>query len=71
MDKCIIFKNDNGYISVIFPSPDCELSLEEIAKKDVPTGKRYKFILSSEIPNREDRENWVVDDSLFTDGVGV
>ena len=43
----------------------------EIAKKDVPTGKKYKIVEDSEIPtDRSFRDAWVVDESDLTDGVG-
>ena len=46
-------------------------TVEEIAKKDVPTGKKYKIVEDSEIPtDRSFRDAWVVDESDLTDGVG-
>jgi hypothetical protein len=44
----IIFPNDNGGICACIPSG--ELSLEATAKKDVPAGKRYKFIDTTTLP---------------------
>lgn len=71
MSKVIIYKNDDGGVSVIYPSPDCNLTVNQIAKKDVPTGKPYKIINSSDLPPRETRAGWEVDDSYLTDGVGA
>lgn len=46
--------------------------MEEIAKKDVPTGKKYKIVDDSEIPaNKNFRDAWVVDEADLTDGVGA
>ena len=53
MNSRIIFPNDEGGVSVIVPAPECGLSIEEIAAKDVPAGKPYKIVDVSDIP--EDR----------------
>jgi len=66
----IIYKTDEGGIAVIVPAPECPLSLEEIAQKDVPTGVPYRIIDSSELPaDREFRNSW---EANFTnpDGYG-
>ena len=34
----IIYPNDEGGVAVITPAPECGLSIEEIARKDVPAG---------------------------------
>ena len=71
MDKRIIYKNDEGGVSVIVPC-DCGLTIEQIAAKDVPTGKPYKIADVSEIPtDRTQRNQWDVDDADLTDGVGA
>tara|TARA_B100001057_G_scaffold435483_1_gene465821 strand:- start:1068 stop:1283 length:216 start_codon:yes stop_codon:yes gene_type:complete len=70
MNKRIIYKNDDGSISIIIPA-DCGLTVEQIAKKDVPTGKSYKIVDISEVPSdREFRNAWTIDDAELTDGVG-
>ena len=72
MTKRIIYKNDNGGVSVIVPSPNATLTAGEIAAKDVPTGKPYKIVDVSEIPtDRTDRDLWDVDEADLTDGVGA
>lgn len=71
MNKRIIFQNDDGGISIIIPAPECGLTIEEIAAKDVPTGKPYKIVDVSEIPtDRTYRDAWTVDEEDLTDGVG-
>jgi hypothetical protein len=58
-NKRIIFPNDEGGVSIVVPAPDCELSLEQIAGKDVPAGKPYQIVDASEIPSsREYRNAW-------------
>lgn len=57
--KRIIFKNNDGGLSVIVPAPNCNLSIEEIAAKDVPPNTDYKIVDVSEIPtDREFRSAW-------------
>ena len=58
-NKRIIFPNDDGGVSILIPAPDCELSLEQIAGKDVPAGKPYQIVDASEIPDdRSYRNAW-------------
>jgi len=58
-NKRIIYPNDEGGVSIVVPAPDCELSLEQIAGKDVPAGKPYQIVDASEIPSsREYRNAW-------------
>jgi hypothetical protein len=58
-NKRIIYHNDEGGVSIVVPAPDCELSLEQIAGKDVPAGKPYQIVDASEIPDdRSYRNAW-------------
>jgi len=71
MTQRIIYQNDNGGVSVITPAPNCGLTIEQIARKDVPTGKPYKIVDGSEVPSdRTFRNAWEVDADTLTDGVG-
>tara|TARA_Y100000004_G_scaffold52459_1_gene58195 strand:- start:397 stop:621 length:225 start_codon:yes stop_codon:yes gene_type:complete len=73
MSKRILYKQDNGTISIIVPTADALqiMSIEEIARKDVPTGKAYKIVNASEISSdRTFRDAWTISDSELTDGVG-
>jgi hypothetical protein len=71
MDQRIIYQNDEGGVAIIIPC-DCGLTIEEIAAKDVPTGKPYKIVDVADIPtDREWRNEWAVDESDLTDGVGA
>jgi len=70
MSKRIIYKDNEGNLAVIIPI-DNNLTIEQIARKDVPTGKPYKIIEQTDLPNsREYRNAWTIDDSELTDGVG-
>ena len=44
MDQRIIYPNDEGGVSIIVPAPECGLTIEEIAAKDVPAGKPFKIV---------------------------
>lgn len=71
MSDVIIWKQDNGILAVTHPSNNCGLSVDQIAKKDVPTGKRYKIIDSTELPNWDEfRDAWTCDDTFLDSGVG-
>lgn len=51
MNERIIYPTDDGGVAVVSPAPDCGLTIEEIAAKDVPAGKPYKIVDLSEIPS--------------------
>jgi len=71
MNKRIIYKNTDGSIAIIIPA-DCGLTVEQIAKKDVPTGLSYKIVNVSDISSdRTFRNAWTIDNSELTDGVGA
>jgi hypothetical protein len=73
MNQVIIFQNDDGGVSVIYPTPEALAShtIAEIALKDVPAGKPFKIVDISEIPtDRTERNLWTVDPALLTDGIG-
>jgi len=70
-NKRIIYQNDTGGVAVLAPA-DCGLTIEQIAAKDVPTGKPYKIVDVSDVPtDREWRNEWTVDEADLTDGVGA
>jgi len=59
MDKRIIYPTDNGGVAIIVPAPDCGLTIEQIAAKDVPQGKPFKIVDVSDIPSdRTFRNAW-------------
>ena len=70
----IIYKNENGGVSILHPTDEALsfMTIDEIAKKDVPTGLPYKIVEDSEVPtDRTFRDAWTVDETTLTDGVGV
>ena len=59
MEKRIIYPADDGGVVVVIPSPDCGLTIEEIAAKDVPAGKPYKIVDVTDVPDdRTFRNAW-------------
>jgi hypothetical protein len=65
----IIFQNESGGVSVVIPTG--ELSIEEVAQKDVPAGVPYLFISTDDVPSdRTFRNAWEADFSN-PDGYGL
>lgn len=62
MNTRIIYKNENSAnsgVSIIIPSPECILSIEEIISMYVPSGVPYKVVDVSDIPSdRTFRDAW-------------
>ena len=59
MSQRIIYPKDDGGVAVIIPAPECDLTIEEIATKDVPAGKPYKIVDVADIPSdRTFRNAW-------------
>ena len=67
--KKIIYPQETG-IAVITPTGD--LSVEETALKDVPSGVKFKIIDSTDLPQERDLRNaWEYDFTDSYDGVGA
>lgn len=61
----IIFKTPDNGVGVIVPTPEAlkSMTMEELAKKDVPAGAPYRIVDTSEIPtDRTFRDAWEYDD---------
>lgn len=57
MNQRIIYPTPEGGVAVIIPNG--ELSIEEVAAKDVPEGVPYQIVDASEIPSdRTFRNAW-------------
>ena len=71
MSQVIIYKTPENTVSVIHPAIEWVDNLEELAKKNVPTGLKYKIVDVSEISSdRTFRNAWTIDEAELTDGVG-
>ena len=63
MNQRIIYPNDEGGVSIIVPSPNCGLTIEQIAAKDLPAGKPYQIIDVADIPSdRTFRSAWTYEE---------
>jgi hypothetical protein len=61
MPQRIIYPNDNGGVSIVVPSPEAleTMTIEEVAAKDVPAGKEFKIIATTDVPtDRTFRNAW-------------
>jgi len=68
----VIFENADGTVGIIVPAPNSDLSIQEIARKDVPEGLSYAIIEDAEVPSdRSYRNEWVRDASAAPSAVGV
>ena len=73
MNQRIIYQTDESGVAVIIPTAEAltEHTIEEIADKDVPSGKAYKIVADTDIPSdRTFRSAWEVDVATLTDGTG-
>ena len=58
-NKRILYQTEEGGVAVIIPTDNCGLTVEEIAAKDVPSGRPYKIVDASEVPSdRTFRNAW-------------
>jgi len=55
----IIYPTPEGGVAIIIPAPDCGLTIEEIAAKDVPAGVPFRIVDADTIPaDRTFRAAW-------------
>lgn len=50
MNQIIIYPNNSGGVALIIPVVECGLTIEEIARKDVPAGVPYKIVNEADLP---------------------
>ncbi len=62
----ILYQHPDGSVAVLIPAPDCGLTLEEIAAKDVPQGLAWQIVETDAIPlDRAFRNAWMLQDGLL------
>jgi hypothetical protein len=55
----IIYPTPEGGVAIIIPAPECGLTIEEIAAKDVPAGVPFRIVEVTDIPeDRTFRNAW-------------
>ena len=47
----IIYPTPDGGVAIIIPAPDCGLTIEQLAAKDVPAGVPFRIVESADIPS--------------------
>tara|TARA_R100001440_G_scaffold18766_1_gene31766 strand:- start:251 stop:451 length:201 start_codon:yes stop_codon:yes gene_type:complete len=58
-DKRIIYTQDDGSVAIVIPADNCNLTVEQIRDKDVPSGKTSYIVDKSVIPtDRSFRDAW-------------
>ena len=58
-DKRIIYTQDDGTVAIVIPADNCDLTVEQIRDKDVPSGKTSYIVNKSVIPtDRSFRDAW-------------
>ena len=63
MNQRIIYPNDEGGVSIIVPSSNCGLTIEQIAAKDVPAGKPFQIVNVEDVPSdRTFRNAWTYEE---------
>ena len=71
-EKRIIYKSSNGSVRIIVPADNVNMTVEEIAQKDVPTGVKYKIVNKLEVSSdRTFRNAWDINEAELTDGTGA
>jgi hypothetical protein len=68
MTQQIIYPNDDGTIAIVYPALECGLAIEDIAQKDVPAGKPYLILNTSDMP--QSYEFWAAWEADFTEPAG-
>ena len=58
-DKRIIYTRDDGGLTILVPSDNCGMTVEELQTKDVPSGKTSYIVDKSVVPtDRSFRNAW-------------
>ena len=58
-NKRIIYTRDDGGLTILIPSANCDKTIEQLQKKDVPSGKTSYIVDKSDIPtDRSFRNAW-------------
>jgi hypothetical protein len=55
----ILYPTPEGGVAIIVPAPDCGMTIEQIAAKDVPAGLPFRIVDVADIPtDRTFRAAW-------------
>ena len=56
--QVVVYPNDAGGVSLVYPVPEFSGQIQAIAQKDVPQGKPWRVVLVGELPPPEARDRW-------------
>ena len=63
VNKRIIFDNGEGGVSILVPAPNCNLTLQQICNKDIPSGRSSQIVEASDLPtDRTVRNAWTYEE---------
>lgn len=71
MNSIFIFPNDEGHLTFVYPAPNCGISIEELARKDVPAGKPYLIVPDELVPKDHTFFEAFQADFTNPDGYGI
>jgi hypothetical protein len=67
MSEVVIFETDVG-VGVLVPVLSCGLSAKEIIAKDIPSGRKYRVVNDSDLPEDDVfRSAWTIDLTIDMD----
>jgi hypothetical protein len=69
--QVIIYPQENNSIALVIPAPECPISIQEVARKDVPAGVPFLIIDASQLPQEEEYFNSFEADFSNPDGYGI
>jgi hypothetical protein len=71
INQTVVYQNDQGCLTIVYPAPGSSISFEEICQKDVPAGKAFLVVPEELIPvDHTFFEAWEADFSN-PDGYGI
>lgn len=57
-DYRIIFKQENGSVGIVIPTPYYSGTLEDLAQRTVPTGAPFQILHISQLPDDTFTDAW-------------
>ena len=67
----IVYPNESNGLAFCFPAPDCGISVQEIARKDVPAGTPFLIVPDEDIPTDPILCDAYTADFSTPDGYGI
>lgn len=71
MSQIILYQQDNGSVALVIPAINCGISVEEIARKDVPEGLPFLVVDKEQLPTDQTFFNAWEADFSNPDGYGI